>query len=426
MNPPENQAKPKRSISLKTIRTWVFLVIFALLCGNIGYRMGVRGVTFGVSPERQIVINAETPPDREVDFSLFWDVWGRLEQKYLDKTKLDTQKMVHGAISGMVSSLGDPYTVFLPPKENEDFKGDLSGEFEGVGAQLGSKEEKIIVIAPLKDHPAEKAGIRAGDWIVQVNGEDTFGWTVPQAVSKIRGPKGSSVTLQVLSEGEEKPRDLKVTRDTITIKSVEVEFRTSTGCTENCSEVAYIKLARFGDQTNDEWGQVVSSIRSRQNTSKLAGVVLDMRNNPGGYFQSAIHIASEFIKNGVVVIQENSDGTRETFSVTRVGSLLDIPLTVLINKGSASASEIVAGALRDHNRGKLVGEKTFGKGSVQQPEDLPDGSGIHITTARWIMPKGEWINGTGIKPDIEVLPPEGTASAELDPQLDRAILELSK
>ena len=413
--------------NLQNIRKLALILALVLLSGNVGYRLGQKQVQFTLTKEKKIVINASPPPNRNVDFSLFWDVWSRLEQRYLQQDKIDPQKMVYGAISGMVGSLGDPYTVFLPPKDNSDFKEDLNGTFEGIGAQLGAKNDKIVVIAPLKDHPAEKAGIQAGDWIIKVNGEDTFNWTVPQAVGKIRGPKGTSVTLSIVHEGESNPVDISVTRDKILLKSVEFEIKTAgdEACkTSACPEVGLIKLNRFGDTTNDEWSQVVSQARASLNQSPpIKGLVLDLRNNPGGYFQSSINIASEFIKTGVVVVQENSDGTRETFSVTKVGELLDVPLVVLINKGSASAAEIVSGALRDHKRATLIGEKTFGKGSIQTPEDLADGSGIHITTARWILPNGEWINGTGIKPDIEVKNSDSSASADL--QLEQAIQELT-
>lgn len=417
-------------LTLAKLRSLVLLIALLLVAGNAGYRMGQRNLSFAVNTQKGIILNSSPPPSKDVDFSLFWDVWTRLEQKYLDKTKLDTQKMVYGAISGMVNSLGDPYTVFLPPKDNSDFKNDLSGAFEGIGAQLGSKDNKIVVIAPLKDHPAEKAGLLPGDWIVKVDNEDTNSWTVPQAVNKIRGPKGSTVSLTILHEGQQNTVDIKVIRSTITIKSAEVEFRHSNTCSTNCPEVADIKLSRFGDQTNDEWNAVVNQIRSKLSDPLFKGVILDLRNNPGGYFQSAIYVASEFIRSGVVVQQENSDGTRETFSTDRVGSLLDTPLVILINKGSASAAEIVAGALKDHGRGKLLGETTFGKGSVQTPEDLADGSGLHITTARWIMPKGTWINGTGISPDTEVKTPEATGSATVDTttdlQFERALEQLVK
>lgn len=431
----DNQIEKKSYFSLKTVRTIVLLVSALIIAGNIGYGFGKKGTSFSIS-EKKLIMNASPPPNREVDFALFWEVWNRLEQKYVDKSKIDYQKMMQGAISGMVASVGDPYTVYLPPKENKDFKEDLGGSFEGIGAQLGSRDDRVVVIAPLRDHPAEKAGIRAGDWVVRVNDEETLGWSVPQTVTKIRGKKGTLVKLTVIHEGENEQKDLQVIRDTIIVKSVESELKSLVSCalndkkstsssvvSQNCGQVAYVKLARFGDQTNDEWNSVAATVRT-QLTQGARGIVLDLRNNPGGYLQSAIYVASEFIKSGVIVQQENSDGTRETYSVTRIGNLLDVPLVVLLNKGSASASEILAGALRDHNRATIVGETSFGKGSIQTPEDLPDGSGIHITTARWLLPNGDQIHGKGIAPDIEIKNASG--SATIDDQLERAIEELTK
>lgn len=412
---------------LKLFRNFILILAIVVVSGNIGYRLGERKISVALTPEKKLILNSSPPPAQDVDFGQFWDVWQRLEQRYLDKNKLDPQKMVNGAIQGMVSSLGDPYTVFLPPKENTEFKEDLNGMFEGIGAQLGAKDDKIVVIAPLKDHPAEKAGILPGDWIVKVDEVETFGWTVPQAVSKIRGPKGTAVKLTLVHEGKNEPVDVSVTRDKILIKSVEYTTKqlVKPECKEagaDCPKVGYLRLARFGDQTNDEWNKAVFEARSDEKNIK--GLILDLRNNPGGYFQSAIHIASEFIRSGAVVLQENSDGTRETYSVTHLGNLLDMPLLVLINKGSASASEIVAGALKDHKRAILIGETSFGKGSVQTPEDLTGGGGLHITTARWITPNGDWIHGKGIKPDIEVKNDNASPSADL--QLEKAIEELTK
>ena len=414
--------------SLKIIRKLAIWITILLIAGNIGYRLGSKNTDISVSAEKKTLVNTSTPESRDIDFSLFWDVWTRLEKQYVDKSKVDPEKMVYGAISGMVSAIGDPYTVFLPPKENSDFKQDLNGSFEGIGAQLGAKEDRIVVIAPLKDHPAEKAGMKAGDWIIKVNEEETFGWSVPQAVNKIRGPKGTSVKLTVAREGVNEPIEMTITRDTIIVKSVTIETKSSqraecvglvTGANSaDCQSVAYIRLSRFGDQTNDEWNQAVSEVRSLTTANKIKGLILDVRNNPGGYLQSAIYIASEFITNGVVVKQENSDGTVETYSVSRVGNLLEVPLVVLINQGSASASEILSGALRDHDRAQLVGETSFGKGSIQTPEDLPGGSGIHITTARWLLPKGDQINEKGIKPQFEVK--SATDAAALDPQFEKA------
>ncbi len=406
----------KLSFTLKQVRTFFFLLALVVVSGGVGYRLGSGQSVVSVTPEKKVVINSTIPSGRTVDFALFWDVWKRLEQSYIDKKALDTQKMVWGAISGMVSSLDDPYTLFLPPKENKEFKDDLGGNLEGIGAQLGLKDKRIVVIAPLKGTPAQRAGILPGDYILKVNNTDTVGWTVPEAVTKIRGPKGTKVALTIFHEGATAETELEIMRDAILIPSVEWDIKTASGSAER---VAHLRLSRFGDQTNTEWDKAIKEINTAPN---LSGVVLDVRNNPGGYLQGAVYIASEFIDSGVVVAQENSDGTQETYSVTRAGKMLKNPLVVLINKGSASAAEILAGALRDHKRAKLVGENSFGKGSVQSPEDLPGGSGLHITTAKWLLPGGEWINGKGIKPEIEVK--NDVQDPTRDLQLEKAIEDL--
>ncbi len=374
-----------------------------------------------------------SPATVSVDFSLFWDVWQRLFRFYIDRAGIDTQKMVWGAISGMVNSLDDPYTAFLPPKENKEFKEDLGGAFDGIGAQLGLRDSRVIVIAPLKGTPAQKAGILAGDYILKVNDEDTVGWSVPQAVTKIRGPRGTTVKLEILHETSQKPEEITIRRDTITVSSVEwwakrpAEIEEIEGIAESAKilgspyKVVYLRLSRFGDNTNDEWNKAIGEILSAQRTNgTLKGLILDLRNNPGGYLDGSVFIASEFLKDGVIVSQVNSDTTKEEFPVNRKGKLLDIPLVVLVNKGSASASEIVAGALKDYKRATLVGELTFGKGSVQTPQELTGGAGLHITTGKWLLPKGDSISKVGVKPDIEVKF-DGVANATADAQLAKAI-----
>ena len=351
---------------------------------------------------------------------------------------MDTQKMVWGAITGMVSSLDDPYTAFLPPKENQEFKEDLGGEFDGIGAQLGLKDGRVIVVAPLKGTPAEKAGLLAGDYILKVNDEDTAGWTVPQAVTKIRGVRGSEVKLEILHESAQKPEEITIKRDTITVSSVEWWTKRAAEITEisgtetagvlrnNTNKVVYLRLSRFGDKTNDEWNKAISEILTAQKTNgTLKGLILDLRNNPGGYLDGSVFIASEFLESGVVVSQANSDGTKDEYQVNRKGKLLTIPIIVLVNKGSASASEIVAGALKDYNRATLVGEVTFGKGSVQTPQELSGGAGLHITTGKWLLPNGDSINKVGVTPDIEIKLDDPT-NATADAQLAKAIELLLK
>lgn len=425
------------SLPFSRIRNLVIIVSLLILSGGIGYRLGEQRTRISISPSKRVVIKREPPKATEVDFSLFWDVWQRLYSNYIDAASLDAQKMVWGAIGGMVSSLGDPYTTYLPPKENKDFKEDLGGEFEGIGAQLGLKDGHVIVVAPLKASPAEKAGIKPGDAILKVNDEETIGWTLPQAVTKIRGPRGTRVTLNILHESAQKPADISIVRDTISVPSVETwvkatsEINEISGLKEARSlksfpgKIAYLRLSRFGDHTNEDWEKAVTDIvRSKTTNGSIKGLVFDLRNNPGGYLEGSVFIASEFIKSGTIVSQMNSNGTKQDFPASGRGSLLDIPLVVLVNKGSASASEIVAGALRDYKRATLVGETTFGKGSVQTPEELRDGSSIHITTGKFLLPKGDFIMKKGVAPDVLV--EMNDYDATRDAQLAKAIELLLK
>lgn len=399
------------NLTLKKIRKNLIIIALILLAGTTGYSLGKKEVSFSWKNYKPhvFVINKETPPEREVDFSLFWTVWERVSRDFIDKTKIDPQKMVWGAISGMVQSLDDPYTVFLPPKENKEAKDELGGAFEGIGAQLGMRDKKIIVVAPLSGMPAQEAGILAGDVILKVDGEETAGWTLPEAVSKIRGPRGSKVVLTVLHLGEEETSvEIEIVRNQIKVPSVEVKI------VKDPCRAAHFKLMRFGDKTSEEWEEAVGEI-TRDN---FKGVILDLRNNPGGYLQGSVFVVSEFLKSGSVVIQEDAKGKKETFSVNRTGKLTEIPLVILINKGSASASEIVAGALKEGGRARIVGEESFGKGSIQEAQDLPQGAGLHITTSRWLLPSGKWINGKGLDVDVKI---EDDLKTEKDEQLEKAV-----
>jgi carboxyl-terminal processing protease len=434
-------------MSLKTLRNISLGLSLLIFTFGVGYSVGVRGIgTNLVFPTAEVTGKA-APKVSSVNFSLFWDVWDRLFRLYLDKKALDAQKMVYGAISGMVVSLGDPYTVFLPPDQNKEAKDDLGGKFEGIGAQLGIKDKKIVVVAPLKESPAAAAGLRPGDWIIKVDDKETLNWTIYEAVSKIRGPKGSKVSLSIMHKNASKSAEITVVRDEIKVASVEWEEKnvqcnnaTMQQCKEikegcaNCEKIVYLKLTRFGDQTSDEWNKAVGEINQVIGQSSnlpagkagqaIKGLVFDLRNNPGGYLSGSVFIASEFLADGTVVIQESAGGVSQKFTVNRKGKLLSIPMVVLINKGSASASEIVAGALKERNRAKLVGETTFGKGSIQEAQDLSGGAGIHITTAKWLLPSGKWINGSGVEPDVAVANDE--AKPEEDLQLEKAIEVLVK
>ena len=420
------------------------LVIVVLIAAFVGYYFGSNSVKVSWDNFKPsvAVTNKEAPQTlNNVDFSLFWNVWSKLESNYYDKTKLDPQKMLNGAITGLTQSLEDPYTMFLPPKQNTNFKDGLAGQFSGIGAELGTKDKQIIVIAPLDQSPAQKAGIQAGDMILKVDGESTIDWTLPFTVDKIRGPKGTSVVLTVLHKSSEKPQDIKIVRDIITVKSVTgwvknikyqksniknpIEILEENEKCDNCSKIAYIRLSQFGDSTNNDWSNIISKFDLQmQGDSSIRGLIIDLRNNPGGYLNDAKFIASEFLPENNVVVYEDTGSKRTSSVVERKGLFTnkDFKIVVLINKGSASASEIVAGALRDHKRAILIGETSFGKGTIQEATDLGNGAGIHVTVAKWLTPNGTWVNGAGLKPDIEVMLDEKDPSH--DAQLEKAVLEL--
>ncbi|MCB9801314.1 MAG: S41 family peptidase [Pseudomonadales bacterium] len=378
-----------------------------------------QSVTAGDARADQLakLIDTDQPKDKsDVDFGIFWEVWSLLERDYIDQDKLDADKMVHGAIQGMTASLGDPYTMYLPPEQNERSAADLAGAFYGVGIELGYVDGILAAVAPLAGTPAEVAGVRAGDLIINVKDEakdideTTEGWSLSKAVEVIRGPKDSPVILTLVREGESEPFEVTIYRGEIVVKSVELEFVEHAG-----KRVAHIKLSRFGERTLGEWDEVVTQIVAQKDS--IDGVMLDMRNNPGGFFDDAIYIASEFIQSGVVVSQKDVN-QQQDYTTRGKGRLVGVPVEVLVNRGSASASEIVAGALRDQLDAKLVGQQTFGKGTVQDRRELSNGGGIHITIARWLLPSGKWIHDEGIPVNVEV---EQDYDTEADEQLLKAI-----
>lgn len=391
-------------MTLKFVRTAILYISTLVLACGIGYWTGQREIAVKwekVRPEVTIVNKAVPPQHRDIDFSLFWEVWDTLQNNYLDSSAVKADKMVYGAIQGMTAALGDPYTAFLPPVQQTEAKADLAGTFDGVGMQLGfNKDNRLVVIAPLDGTPAQKAGLLAQDLILHLKDDikkidrDAEGLSLPEAVEIIRGPKGQLITVTLARAGKD-PFTVTMKRDTILVKSVTVEF-----IPQDKSDVAYIRLSRFGDRTTNEWKEVVDQIIKQSKTQKINGIVLDVRNNPGGYFDTAVAIASEFFRDGTIVEQKGKTDSR-SFTVKNPGRLIDIPLVILVNQGSASSSEIVAGAIRARGRGKLVGENTFGKGTVQNAMDLKNGAGLHVTIARWLLPDGTWINEQGLKPDVE-------------------------
>lgn len=349
------------------------------------------------------------PRFRDADFSLFWDVWAEVQDKFVNKEKLDKEKMVYGAISGLVSSLDDPYTVFFPPQQAEDFKAEISGSFGGIGAEIGIQKGILTVIAPLKDTPADRAGILAKDKILKINDKDTSNMTVDDAVHRIRGPKGTAVTLSIFRDSFAAPKDFKINRDDIKIPTAKHESKGN--------GIYYIALYNFNEISGNEFRKALQGFFSSGDTK----IILDLRNNPGGYLNLAVDIASFFTPAGSTIVKEvYHDKTEDAYRSAGYNLLNGIPIVVLVNGGSASASEILAGALRDLNHSILVGEKTFGKGSVQELVPLKSDSSVKITVAEWFTPNGTKINGTGLEPDFKVKIPD-TPEDGKDYYLDKAI-----
>jgi len=324
-----------------------------------------------------------------LDFNQFWDVWDKVKSKYV-KQPVTEQDMFYGAIQGMVMSLGDPYSLYFPPKAADEFAKDLSGELEGIGAEIGVKENQLVVVAPLPDSPAEKAGLRSGDKILDIDKESTFGMDVNTAVSKIRGKAGTKVTLTITRDGLTKATEVTITRLKINVPSILFSIKPN--------NITYLRVMQFNDDTTGKLNKYIKEIRFRGSK----GIVLDLRNNPGGYLSAAIEMASEWVVSGVVVSEKGMEGQNKEHETQGPHRLSGIKTIVLINKGSASASEIVAGALQDSKNAILIGEQTFGKGSVQDFETFPDGSALKLTVAEWFTPNGRNINKEGIKPDIEI------------------------
>ena len=348
-------------------------------------------------------------PPEELDFSLFWEAWHQLQENFVNKEKFDVQKMIYGAISGMVKSLEDPYTVFFNPEETQRFKQDISGRFEGVGMEIGIKKGQLQVIAPLEGTPAQKAGIRAGDKILKINDTLTADLTVDEAVNLIRGPKNTQVTLTISREEWETSKEFKITRAVIEIPSLKLEMKDS--------DIAYLKLYQFTEKASIDFNKTAIEILN----SPAQKIILDLRDNPGGYLEVAQDIAGWFLEKGQVVVIEDfgKEKKQEVYKVQGNSLLLSYPIVILINQGSAS--EILAGALKDNRDIKLIGEKSFGKGSVQELEKLKEGSSLKITIANWLTPKGKLITDVGLEPDIEIEITEEDYEQGKDPQLDKAI-----
>ncbi len=421
----EIRIAPKTKKQTKKFFLFVIVIVIAFYVG-VAWGKGIteqksetsqKTANFikNLSDPTDIFSNADKDKPEEVDFSIFWDAWVRIDKRYIDKDKLDPQARMYGAISGMVGALEDPYSGFMDPEETKDFGTDMEGSFEGIGAELGMKDGILTIIAPIEGMPAEKAGLRAGDKIIKINDDITSDITIDKAVKKIRGKKGTDVSLTILRGDEAVTREITITRGRIEIKSAIYEKKDG--------GIAYIKIKKFADDTSKEFNKAVS-LAIADNTK---GIVLDLRNNPGGFLNISVDIVSKFVPKGEVVVwEQKGDGSKTSYKARGGGSLSDMPMVILINEGSASASEIVAGALRDINQTILIGKKSFGKGSVQQLESLRDGSSLRITIAKWLTPLEKSIHEVGLEPDIEVGLTNEDFENKRDPQYDRAMEEIKK
>ncbi len=345
----------------------------------------------------------------DVDFDLFWEVWDAIKEKYADADELKDKEMFYGALRGLAASTGDPYTVFMNPVISKEFSDDLKGTFEGIGAEIGIKGNVLTIIAPLTDMPAQKEGLRSGDKVLKINNEDTTGITLDEAVNKIRGPKGTEVTLNIWRESFEEPKDFTITRGKIIVKSVKWEMKND--------DIMLIEISHFNSDTKELFSRAVQDVVKEE----PQGIILDLRNNPGGYLQTAIDVASEWIENEIVVVEEFSEDNKNEYLSRGRARLKDYPTVILVNQGSASASEIVAGALQDYEKAEIVGMQTFGKGSVQELVELSNGSSIKITVAKWLTPEGTNISEEGIAPDEELELTKEDYENNLDPQMDKAV-----
>lgn len=406
------------------IRTKQILVISIIISLIIGFTGGILLKDIdNISPliPFKKLINPDQGKPENIDFSLFWKVYNDLNAKYVDKGKVDPQKILYGAISGLVNSVGDPYTVFFEPVTSKKFQEEISGSFGGVGIEIGKRNNVLTVIAPIKDTPAFRAGIKAGDKILKIDGKPTADLAIEEAVNLIRGKRGTKVILVVQTETNP-TRDIELTRDAIKIPTIEWTLIEKDG-----KKIAFIQIYSFNQTVDSEFKKTSDEIL-KSNADRL---ILDLRNNPGGLLDSAINIAGWFLdKNQIVVSEVFSDGTRNDFKSDGNALLKKYPTVILMNGGSASASEILAGALRDNRKIKIVGEKSFGKGSVQELQNYGDGSSLKVTIAKWLTPAGISISDKGIEADIVVkfkeedLKEEGKieiGTPGKDAQLDKAI-----
>ena len=405
-------SQPQWRVSRPIIGLLVILVVLTTFVMGffIGRQTGQRDTV--PDGEGQVTGVGEVPDylSEDVDFGLFWDTWNHVKDNYYQQPVSDIE-LFYGALHGLLSGVDDPYSVFFDPEETQVFNEELEGSFQGVGMEIGIQDDQLQVIAPLPGTPAERAGIKAGDAIYTIDGEDTTEMSVEDAVTRIRGEQGTIVVLMIASEGDKEAREVSVTREVIHIESVTWEIKDG---------IARVKISFFNEETGVLFREAIQEMM----TQDVQGLVIDLRNDPGGLLDVAIEVASEWV-NGKPVVKQRIRGVEQGFSGSGRARLVDLPTVVLVNGGSASASEIVSGALKDYGLATIIGETTFGKGSVQDYQELSDGSSVKLTIAEWLTPLGNSINEVGIEPDIFVEYTVEDFQAGRDPQMETALAFLN-
>lgn len=401
---------------MKPLSRVLGIILMALFAFILGYQTGVKtpAPEGGIDPKKIDFANVNESItffkgllEKKINVLLLEEIMREIDEKYVDSDKIVNENITYGLAKGLVYSLEDPYSSYLTPKESEDFEDDLNGNLEGIGAELNMQNDYVVVVSPLRDSPAARAGILPQDVIIKVDDQDVAGLNLVQVVSKIRGKPGTKVKITVLRKNEQSALDFEITREKITVESVDLEMK---------GDIAVLTISQFGTNTKEEFERHLSEAI----LANAKGIILDLRFNPGGYLDKARDVVSAFIADGKVVITQSRGGKEEPLYVSG-NKKTDLPLVIIQNKGSASASEIVAGALQDAGRATIIGESSFGKGKVQEVIPLKNGGKLRITISSWLTPKGRSINEKGIEPDIIIKNTPEDYQEGRDPQLDKAL-----
>jgi carboxyl-terminal processing protease len=376
-----------------------FIVIFTIVGFTGGYVLGQTGL----GPVQLFPNNAGTPANLEDSFSPFWEVWDLVHARYFEQP-VDDDLLIEGAIEGMLAVLDDPNTRYLSPEDQALSQENMAGEIQGIGAEVSEEEGHIVIVSPIEGSPAAAAGLQPGDILLTADGVKLSGMSVIEAAQLVRGPKGTVVVLAVERDGEQ--FEVSIERDTVQIASVRGEILEG--------NLAYVRLTQFGENSDEELEELLTTLTA-QNPD---GLILDLRRNPGGSLDTAVNIADQFLPEGIILHERFGNGRQTDFDSSDEGLADELPLVLLIDEGSASASEVLAGAIQDRERGVLIGQTSFGKGTVQSWQQLSNGGGVRITTARWLTPDDHWIHEAGLTPDYFIPIAE---DGEEDSQLEAAV-----